>query len=167
MDKIQEMLVKMLKRNKFFEKMSDEQILKFSNLFKLWMCSEWTAIIVEWHIPEKIYILKRWSLVAKKANWLNSIVLWEIEEWEVFGEMSFFYKKPAMATVVCKSSTADYWEISRKDFDIFLKENPEVKTHIMDILTKREKNNKEVLWWSFKPTVVDKKDDLGDIQINL
>jgi len=167
MDKIQEMLVKMLKRNKFFENLSDEHILKFSDLFKLWMCTEGTAIIIEWHIPEKIYILKKWTLVAKKANWLNSIVLWEVKEWEVFGEMSFFYKRPAMASIMCSSSIADYWEISRENFELFLKENPGVKTQIADVLIKREKNNKEVLWWSFKPTVVDEKDDLWDIEINL
>jgi len=167
MDKVQQMLVKMLKRNKFFENMSDEHILKFSDLFRLWMCTEGTAIIVEWHIPENIYILKKWTLVAKKANWLNSIILWEVKEWEVFWEMSFFYKRPAMASIMCSSSTADYWEISRENFELFLKENPEVKTQIADILSKREKHNKEVLWWSFKPTVVDEKDALWDIEINL
>jgi hypothetical protein len=35
MDKIQEMLIKMLKRNKFFEKMTNEQLVKFADLFKL------------------------------------------------------------------------------------------------------------------------------------
>ncbi len=167
MDKIQQMLVKMLKRNKFFENMSDEHILKFSDLFKLWMCSEGKAIIIEWHIPEKIYILKKWTLLAKKANWLNSIALWEVKEWEVFWEMSFFYKKPAMASIICTSSTADYWEISRGNFELFLKDNPEIKTQIADVLSEREKENKEKLWWSFKPTVVAEEDNLGDIQINL
>jgi hypothetical protein len=47
MDKVQEMLIKMLKRNKFFEKMSDEQLLKFSNLFKLEMATKGQAIIIE------------------------------------------------------------------------------------------------------------------------
>jgi hypothetical protein len=35
MDKIQEMLIKMLKKNKFFEKMTDEQLINFADLFKL------------------------------------------------------------------------------------------------------------------------------------
>ena len=58
MDKIQKMLIEMLKRNKFFEKMSDEHLLKFSNLFKLEIATKWQTIIIEWHQPEKIYILK-------------------------------------------------------------------------------------------------------------
>jgi len=168
MNKIQQMLVNMLKRNKFFENMSEEQILKFSGLFKLWMATEWQAIIIEWHIPDNIFILKKWKLIAKKANALNSIVLWEVWEWEVFGEMSFFYKKPAMASIVCVSSTADYWEISRSNFELFLKENPDIKTHIISILSKREKHNKDVLWWWFKNTnVTSDTDNLSDIQINL
>ena len=167
MDKVQEMLIKMLKRNKFFEKMSDEQLLKFSNLFKLEMATKGQAIIIEWHQPENIYILKKWKLVAKKAHWLNTIVLWEVWEWEVFGEMSFFHKQPAMASVVCESDTCNYWSISRDAFEKFLEENPEVKTQIAETLAKREKENKEKLWWWLDLHPSNTENKIDDIEINL
>lgn len=166
MDRIQEMLVKMLKRSSFFVWLSDEYILKFSNLFKLWLATRWQAIIVEGHVPNSIYVLKKWKLVAKKANWLNSVVLWEVQEWEVFGEMSFFNNTPAMASVVCESDTADYWEISRADFKSFLDENPEIKTKIAETISKRNTENKEKLWWNFD-LKNEESNDLDDIEINL
>ncbi len=166
MDKVQQLLIKMLKRNSFFADLCDESLMDFSNLFKLDMCSKWAAIIIEWHQPEYIFILKSWILAAKKANWLNSITLWYINEWEVFGEMSYFYKQPATATVVCESDSATYWKILRKDFDNFLEENPKVKTKIMEVLTRREKENKEKLWESsHKKQTSDI--NIEDIHINL
>jgi len=166
MDKVQQLLIKMLKRNSFFADLCDESLIDFSNLFKLDMCSKWAAIIVEWHNPEYVFILKSWKLVAKKANGLNSIVLWYINEWEAFGEMSYFYDQPATATVVCESDSATYWKILRKDFDKFLKENPKVKTKIMEVLTKREKENKEKLWDFWKKKEVSEV-NIEDIHINL
>jgi len=166
MDKIQQMLVKMLKRSSFFLWLSDENILKFSNLFKLWLATKWQAIIVEGHIPNSIYVLKKWKLVAKKANWLNSVVLWSVQEWEVFGEMSFFNNIPAMASVVCESDTADYWEISRSDFKSFLDENVEIKTKIAETISKRNAENKGKLWWKLN-LKSGENSDLDDIEINL
>ena len=162
MDKVQEMLIKMLKRNKFFENIPNEKLLHFSNLFKLGMATKNQAIIIEWHIPDKIYVAKKWEFIAKKANWLNSVVLWKIEEWEVFWEMSYFYKRPAMASVICESDTCAYWEISREDFEKFLKENPEIAQQIADELRKREQENKEKLWWNYQT-----KNKPEDIEINL
>jgi len=161
MNKIQEMLVKMLKKDKFFEKMSDDQISKFASLFKLWIANKWQAIIIEWQLLDKIYVAKKWKFIAKKANWLNSIILWEIEEWEVFWEMSFFYNKPAVASVVCDSNTCNYWEIDKDNFKKFLKDNPEVEQKITEELIKREKENKEKLWNQVNTNIT------NNIEINL
>ena len=162
MDKVQEMLIKMLKRNKFFENIPDDKLLHFSNLFKLGMATKNQAIIIEGHIPDKIYVAKKGKFIAKKANWLNSIVLWEIEEGEAFWEMSYFYKKPAMASVICESDTCAYWEISREEFDKFLQENPQIAEQIADELRKREQENKEKLWWNYFSST-----ETEDIEINL
>jgi len=167
MDKVQELLIKMLKRNDFFKDMCDESLLKFSNLFKLDMASKGDAVIIENHNPENVYILKTWTLLAKKANWLNSVVLWQVNEWETFGEMSFFYNKPAMASVVCDSDSASFWKISKEDFKKFLDENPKIKTMIMEVLSKREKNNKEKLWWKLDLRPSYDMEWIDDIEINL
>jgi len=162
MDKIQEMLIQMLKRNSFFKNLTEKKLIKFSNLFKLWMAVKWQAIIKEWDTPEKIYIAKNWKLIARKANGLKSITLWEIEEWEVFWEMSYFYKRPAIASVICESDTCAYWEISRKDFENFLKENPSIAQIIAEELRKREEENKEKLWWKYQDNNTN-----DNIEINL
>ena len=167
MDKVQELLIKMLKRNDFFKHMDDEKLLKFSNLFQLDMASKWDAIIIEWHDTNYIYILKNWVLLAKKANWLNSVVLWQVNEWETFGEMSFFYNKPAMASVVCDSDSASFWKVSKEDFSKFLDDNPEIKTKIMEILSRREKENKQKLWWKLDIKPSSDVEWIDDIQINL
>jgi len=161
MSNVQQMLIQMLKRNKFFQNIPDEKLLKFANLFKLGMATQNQAIIIEWHIPDKIYVAKSWKFIAKKANGLKSVVLWEVEEGEVFGEMSYFYKKPAMASVVCESPSCAYWEISREDFEKFLQENPEIAQQIADELRKREKENQEKLGWNYQ------QQDDDEIQINL
>ena len=168
MDAVQSLLIKMLRKNAFFDSLKDEELLEFSKLFKLDMAQKKDAIIIEWHDLEYIYILKKWKLLAKKANWLKSIVLWEIKEWEIFWEMSYFYKQPAMASVICESDTATYWKIPRKDFDKFLSKNPELKTKIMEILSEREKNNREKIKWSVKKTITsNSEENLDDIVINL
>lgn len=169
MDKIQEMLIKMLKRCKFFADLDNEKLGEFANFFKLDMVKENQAIIIEWHNPWYLYILKKWVLQAKKANGLKSIVLWEIKEWETFWEMSFFYKQPAMASVVCISPSANFWKISKPDFEKFLEKNPEIETQIAELIKKREEENKNKLWWKAenKKKNTQDKSNIEDIEINL
>ena len=169
MDKIQEMLIKMLKRCKFFQDLDDNKLVEFANLFKLDIARENQAIIIEWHNVEYIYILKSWVLQAKKADGLKSIILWNAEKWETFWEMSFFYKQPAMASIVCVSPSADFWKISRADFEKFLEKNTEVKIKIWKIIKKREDENKRKLWWKISPSNLNKGQDenIDDIEINL
>ena len=168
MDKIQEMLIKMLKKCKFFQDLDNDKLVEFANLFKLDMAQENQAIIIEWHNVEYIYILKKWILQAKKADGLKSIILWNVQEWETFWEMSFFYKQPAMASVVCISPTANFWKISREDFEKFLEKNQEVKIKIWKLIKKREEENKEKIWWKVSnPNLNKKNENADDIKINL
>jgi len=159
----------MLKRCKFFQDLDSDKLVEFANLFKLDMATENQAIIIEWHNVEYIYILKKWILKAKKADGLKSIVLWNVKEWETFWEMSFFYKKPAMASVVCTSPSANFWKISRTDFEKFLDKNQEVKIKIWQLIKKREEENKEKLWWKISSSNSNKEqsENLDNIEINL
>lgn len=168
MDKVQEMLIKMLKRCKFFKDLDNTKLLEFANLFKLDIVEKNKAIIIEWHNVWYIYILKKWTLQAKKAAGLKSIILGEVNEWEAFWEMSFFYKQPAMASIICNSPSADFWKISRKDFERFLDKNPKIKTNIWDIMKQREEENKKTLWWKSSNNSNKKQDEnINDIEINL
>lgn len=167
MNKIQELLIWMLKRSEFFAELENEKLAKFANLFTLDMVRKNEAIIVEWHEVSNIYILKKWVLVAKKANWLNSVVLNEIDEWEIFWEMSFFRKTTAIASVVCESETADFWKIPRKDFERFIEENEELKIKITETILERDRENKEKLWDKIDTKSWNNEQNIDDIQINL
>lgn len=167
MDKIQELLIWMLKKSDFFTDLENDKLAKFANLFKLDMARKNEAIIVEWHEVPNIYILKKWVLVAKKANWLKSVVLGQIDEWEIFGEMSFLRKTTAMASVVCDSETADFWKMQRKDFESFLNDNEELKIKIAETILERDRENKAKLWDKINTKMNDNSQDIDDIHINL
>jgi CRP-like cAMP-binding protein len=103
---LEEILVKMIKAIPIFSWIKDEEALELARKFKLNYYPKWSLIIREWTYPEKIYILKNGKLEARKAHWLSKIILWEIKPGEIFGEMSFFYNKPTMASVV---AVEEYW----------------------------------------------------------
>jgi len=157
----------MLKKSKFFQDLNDEKLLEFADLFKLEMAYKNQTIIIEWNNIENIYILKKWILQTKKADGLKSIILWEIKEWEIFWEMGFFYKQRAIASVICLSDTANFWKISRENFEKFLEKNPEIKQNILTIIYKRQKENREKLWWKIYNNTTIEEEDFDDIEINL
>ena len=139
MDKVNEMLVKMLKSIDIFKWFDDELVLQFSGYFKLTFVQEWSTIIREWEIPDNVYILKNGNLEVRKSKWLSHIKLWNIELWHVFGEMSFFTKSKAIASVVVDWPNANIWEISRENFKIFLDAHPKVSEDIEKSMKERDK----------------------------
>jgi CRP-like cAMP-binding protein len=76
--------------------------------------------------------------------------------------MSFFYGRPAMASVVA-TEDSDVWEISRDVFKNFLEKYPNVKETAERIMKEREAINIQRL--KFEPSESDNLDD--DIRIIL
>jgi len=159
---VEEILVKMIKSISLFSWIGDKEALELAKQFKLNYYPKWSLIIREWANPDKIYILKNWKLEARKAHWLSNIVLGEIKPWEIFWEMSFFYGRPAMASVVA-TEDSDVWEISRDVFKNFLEKYPNVKETAERIMKEREAINIQRL--KFEPSESDNLDD--DIRIIL
>lgn len=146
MNKVQEMLVQMLKWIDFLEWVDNEQILELSSFFQLKCVPANTILIQEWIVPDKIYILKNWDLEVRKKNGFSIEKLAEIEEWELFGEFSFFQQKPAVASVVAMDKSADIWEVSKEEFKKFIDKYSEIKENIKSTMESRiEENMKK--WW--------------------
>ena len=161
MTSVNDLLVKMIKWIELFKDLSDEDILELANNFNLQFYPSWSVIIKEWQKPDSIYILKNWSLEAKKAHGMSSIVLWNVNPWEIFGEMSYLKWWNSMASVVA-SEDCDVWQISVDDFDKFVKTQPWVMDTIYATMQKRQENNENINFSSAKDL---NEDD--DIKINL
>ena len=141
---LKDLLIKMIKAIDFFKNISDEQALELSKDFVLNIYQGWFPIIREWTKPEKIYLLKNWNLEVKKAKGFETIKLWEIKPWEIFGEMSYINDTRALASVTA-IQTCDIWEIDVAKFDSFLKSNPDIKKDVLNIMSQRQKINQEKL----------------------
>lgn len=139
---IEEILIKMIKNIPFFEHIDDSLALELSKEFKLNYIPNWTAIIIEWKPIDKIFILKTWKLEVRKAEWLWSKILWYINPWEIFWEMSFYYKRLPIASVI-SIQDSEVWEITHHAFEKFLDKYPDVKKRIEDIINERELQNKK------------------------
>lgn len=136
---INEILVKMIKKIDLFKQLNDNECLELSNNFELKYYPKWSTIIKEWFKPTKIYILNIWSLQVKKYS-TNSI-LWNINPWEIFWEMSYLNDTKAMWTVF-STQDSDIWEMDIESFDEFLQNHISIKEKIFTIAREREEKNK-------------------------
>jgi len=143
MNKVQEMLVQMLKWIDFLEWVDNEQILELSSCFKLKCIPSLTTLIQEGQIPDKIYILKKGNLEVNKKNWFTTDKLADIKEWELFWEFSFFQQKAAVATVKSTDENVDIWELSKEEFKKFIDKYSEIKEKIKLTMENRIKENKK------------------------
>lgn len=140
----------MIKSIDLFGEISDEECLDLGKDFMLQYYPRNLVVIREWQKPDKIFILKNWLLEVKKAHGMNSVVLWKINPWEIFGEMSYLKWKDAVASVVVLTDS-DIWEISTNKFWKFLDKYPNMMETIILILKKRENENKwKISSWNFK-----------------
>lgn len=156
------LLVRMIRSIDMFYNLSDEECLELSNFFKLEYYPYWKTVLLEWKITDKMFILKNWLLEVKKANWHSTIQLWVIKAWEVFWEIWFIKNIPATATVIA-GDDCDIWEISRKDFWVFLNKHSDILEQILSKLKFRENENK----WKMSKWKNIENTDLDDFKIDL
>ncbi len=143
MNKVQEMLVQMLKGIDFLKGVENEQILELASFFKLKCVPANSTLILEGQIPDKVYILKKGKLEVNKRNWFSVEKLATIKEGELFWEFSFFQQKPAVASVVAGEKTVDIWELSKEHFKKFIDKYSEIKDKIKSTMEKRIEENKK------------------------
>jgi CRP-like cAMP-binding protein len=141
---IDNILIAMIKRLDLFSWITDEEALELANDFELKYIPKWTMVMREWLKYNKIYILKNWSLEARKSNWFSSIVLWNVEPWQIFWEMSYLKWIDSMATII-STTESDIWELETIKFDKFLKKYPKIMWIVYDTMKKRELSNEEIL----------------------
>lgn len=143
--KIEIILMKMIRKLYLFKNMSDEETLELAKNFKLSFYKKGSIIFKENSYLTNIYILKNWQLDIIKSTWNNSILLWKLKEWELFWEMSYLNNVPTMAMVYA-STDSDIWEIPINKFSKFLEKHPHIRSEIINIKESREKDNK----WKLK-----------------
>ncbi len=142
--KVDDILVKMIKRISLFSNITDEDAKEFATHFKLNFYMPWKTIIRQWEYPKKIYIVKSWKLDVLRANALKNIKLAELGPGDIFGEMSYFTGDPAMASVV-SNTEVDLWEIPRDVFAKFLDKYKYIYDHAWEVFKKRQEENKKKL----------------------
>ena len=169
MNKVQELLIKMLKWIDFFQWLSDEEILEFASSFKLNFALPNSVLIREGTIPDKIYVVKNWKLKVQKADALNIIELWEIKPGEIIWEISFFTQKPAIASVIVSKEWADIWEIDKDKFKEFLLKYKWVKEKIETVMRKRLEENKKKWNWKYDnyQTINGEKENDQDLEFSI
>jgi len=138
--KLEEILIKMIKAIDLFQNISDEEALELSKHFKLEIYSKWTTILKQWSKPDNIYLIRNWKLQVTTKKWNETVILWELNAGEIFGEMSYLKSSIASADVVTLIES-DIWEIPTTKFTDFLYQNGHIKDDIYAIMQEREKNN--------------------------
>ncbi|MEF2175875.1 MAG: cyclic nucleotide-binding domain-containing protein [Candidatus Absconditabacteria bacterium] len=162
--KIEIILMKMIRRLYLFKNMSDEETLELAKNFKLNFYKKGSIIFKENTYLTNIYILKNGQLDIIKSTGNNSISLGHLKEGELFGEMSYLNNVATMAMVYA-STDCDIWEIPINKFGKFLEKHPHIKSEIIQIKEARESDNKSKL--KFNNNSVDNTKDncLEDITL--
>jgi len=135
---LEEVLLKLIKSIDLFQKVSDEEAIEIAKISTLQYCPKWKKIIIQWKKPDALYISWKWEIwVFKKEDEID-FKLGNIEEWEIFGEMSYLRNTQAMASVVC-TTQCDIWEIPLKKLKY-----PEIIQKAYETMEERDKENQEI-----------------------
>ncbi len=138
--KLEEILIKMIKTIDLFQNISDEEALDLSKSFKLEIYPAGTIILAQWSKPNNIYLIRSGKMEVSVNKWSGTIILWELNSGDIFGEMSYF--KSSAATADVKTLTeCDVWEIPVIKFTDFLYKNSHIKDDIYATMQDRERNN--------------------------
>lgn len=138
----QQVIKSFLEKTEIFGILNYEQLYSLSKRFKPVEYDTNDIISQEWKDSHWVWIIEHWCIEASKIiNWKKEI-LWVIKRWGVYGEMAYFQNRKSSATLQTKSKTV-WWEISKHDLTMYLKEHPNSLNHIKMIMEKRVSENKE------------------------
>lgn len=159
--KVEDILIKMIKSIDLFAGITDDEALELAKGFVLQFYQIWSVIIKEWTHPWKIFLLKNGLLEVKKSKWLWNVVLWTINPWEIFWEMSYLNNSKTMASIYA-TTNSDVWEIPSSKMDFFLANYPHIKDVFYSTMEKRRAENSSKL----SPDMLNNhNDDFSDIKI--
>lgn len=135
---LDDILLKLIKSIDLFKKISDQEAIEIAKISNLKYCPKWTRVIMQWKKPDALYISWKWDISVFKKEDNIEFKLGNIEEWEIFGEMSYLKNTNAMACVVCMTKS-DIWEIPLKKLKY-----PEIIQKAYETMQEREKENQEL-----------------------
>ncbi len=135
---LEDVLLKLIKSIDLFQKMSDQEAIEIAKISTLNYYPKWTKIILQWKKPKALYILWKGKLNVFKREDNVDIKLGDIQEGEIFGEMSYLRDIEAMAWVSC-SQQCDIWEIPLKNIVY-----SEIIEKAYETMSERDKENQEI-----------------------
>lgn len=134
-------LMKMLKDIYLFKNCSKFELYKLTKEFNLTDYKVGQVVVKQWEKPTIVWIVEAWTLNAiKDDNWTKT-KLWEIKNWWLYAEMSFFNNTNAMASLVAWEDTV-VWEIKNQDFLEFLEDHPSLFAEVKEVVRQRMNINK-------------------------
>lgn len=138
----EKILMKMLWNIDIFKWYSKSKLYKLIKKFYLNDYKDWSVVVKQNTKPDIIWIVQEWILdvMIIQPNWEKN-KLWEIKEWWLYAEMSFFNNKNTMATIVAGKDTI-VWEITTIDFAHFLKNDPKLFDSVRNTIKNRIQVNK-------------------------
>lgn len=139
-----EILIKMLQLIDIFKTMSESELYELSRRFKLKKYTYDNVVVNEWEQPSMVWVVQSWLLVATVIKNWQTVILWEIWNWSIYAEMSYFNKTKAMATLVASKDTVA-WEIPINELDSFFKRYPHLKDYMHKVMQRRIQDNTDKL----------------------
>jgi serine/threonine-protein kinase len=131
-------LYEMIKDMPMFERFSEEERKTFAKMDHILIeYQKGHKIIKEGDHFTSIFLLVKGSVLITKTQYDTQIRLSKLRPGEIFGEMSFFSKKPRQSNII---ASEDVLAI-KMDQDFFEKVNPEIKdktkNYFIELLIKR------------------------------
>lgn len=112
-----------LAKNPAFSSLSEDELNRLMQIANERVYEKGETIFKENSISNSLYIIKSGELEISKISSEKGMGIAILTEGSIFGEMSFIDNKGRSATAItnCQSTL---WEVSKSDFDTFVKENP-------------------------------------------
>ena len=120
-----------------FEPLPEASLEKIIPLLQLQQINTGTDIIQQGNVGEFLYIITKGEvLVLRQGGQIREEVIANLPEGECFGEMSLISGEPISATIRTKTPVT-LLQISKKDFDQLLRDNPSLNIYFTKLLTQR------------------------------
>lgn len=134
-------LMWMLWEVELFWTLTHDELLLFVRKFELKNYFEGETVITQWEMGKIIWIVEAGNLDVYQQEDIKKLkLLGHIWAGEIYGEMSYFLGKPAIATVIASKSTI-CWEITTEDFETVMAGQDLIHDKIMKSMNNRLRSN--------------------------
>jgi len=128
-----------------FREIRAEERAKLQERFTRRLVAQGTKVLEEGGEGDGIYVIVTGAVEVRKNDPEGGkIVLSRLGPGDVFGEMSLLGRRPATASILCTEKTA-LLHLARDEFDLVVKEYPQLLMHLYQLQVSRERDNERLL----------------------